>query len=214
LIYFAKETEMMFRNATRVITILAVTTALAQGTPPSTVPAGNPPATVPGGPEVMQRHGFAGRKGPFGKQTGGVPAPTSLHQRVQDMESTLSQMHLVLKQMQAKAAKSKAQDSLTKTNLDMWELMVGHLDKQLKELKLAEAAHDDMEARRAALYKQADAKAEAEAQAARAAQAGKFAAGAPTPAPARQGAGQNPAGQTAPEQPSPVPPANNSPSPN
>jgi hypothetical protein len=204
----------MFRNATRVITILAVTTALAQGTPPSTVPAGNPPATVPGGTEVMQRHGFAGRRGPSGNQTRGVPAPTSLHQRVQDMESTLSHMHLVLKQMQDKAAKSKAQDSLAKANLDMWELMVGHLDKELQELKIAVAAREDMEARRAALYKQADAKAEAEAQAARAAQAAKFAAGAPTPAPVGQGAGQSPAGQTAPEQPSPAPPANNSPSPN
>ena len=204
----------MFRNATRVITILAVTTALAQGTPPSTVPAGNPAATVPGGAEVMQRHGFAGRKGPFGKQTGGVPTPTALHQRVQDMESTLSHMHLVLKQMQDKAAKSKAQDSLARANLDMWQLMVGHLDKELKEFKIAMALREDMEARRAALYKQADAKADAETQAARATQAARFAAGAPTPAPAGQGAGQSPAGQTAPEQPSPVAPANNSPSAN
>jgi hypothetical protein len=203
---------MMFRNAARAIVVLAVTAALAQATPPATVPAGNPPATVPGGTEVMQRHGFAGRRGPSGNQTRGVPAPTSLHQRVQDMESTLSQMHLVLKQMQGKAAKSKAQDSLTKTNLEMWELMVGHLDKQLQELKLAEAARADMESRRAALYKQADAK--AEAQAARAAQAAKSAAGAPIPAPAGQGAGQSPAGQTAPGQPSPAPPATNSPSPN
>jgi hypothetical protein len=205
---------MMFRNAARAIVVLAVTAALAQATPPATVPAGNPPATVPGGTEVMQRHGFAGRRGPSGNQTRGVPAPTSLHQRVQDMESTLSQMHLVLKQMQGKAAKSKAQDSLTKTNLEMWELMVGHLDKQLQELKLAEAAHADMESRRAALYRQADAKAEAEAQAARAGQAAKPAAGAPIPAPAGQGAGQSPAGQTAPGQPSPAPPATNSPSPN
>ena len=204
----------MFRNATRVITILAVTTALAQGTPPSTVPAGNPQAAVPGGNDVMQRQGFPGRRGPSGKQARGLPAQTSLRQRVQDMESTLSQMHLVLKQMQGKAAKSKAQDSLTKANLDMWELMVGHLDKQLQELKLAEVAHEDMEARRAALYKQADAKAEAEAQAARATQAAKSAAGAATLAPAGQGAGQSPAGQTAPGQPSPAPPANNSPSPN
>jgi hypothetical protein len=205
---------MMFRNATRVITILAVTTALAQGTPPSTVPAGNPPPTVPGGTEVMQRQGFANRRGPAGKQPRGVPAQTSLRRRVQDMESTLSQMHLVLKQMQGKAAKSKAQDSLTKANLDMWELMVGHLDKQLQELKLAEVAHDDMEARRAALYKQADVKAEAEAQAARAGQAAKLAAGAPTPAPAGLGAGQSPATQTVPGQPSPTPPASNSPAPN
>ncbi len=162
----------------------------------------------------MQRHGFAGRRGPFGKQTSAVPAPNSLHQRIQDMDSTLSQMHHVLKQMQGKVAKSKAQDSLAKADLDMWELLVGHLDKQLQELKLAEAARQDMEARRAALYKQADAKAEAEAQAARAAQAAKFGVATPTPAPAGQGGGQGTAGQAAPAQPSPIPPANNSPSPN
>jgi len=162
----------------------------------------------------MQRQGFAGRRGPSGNQSRGVPAATSLHQRVQDMESTLTQMRLVLKKMHDKAAKSKAQDSLAKANLDMWELMVGHMDKELQELKIAVAAREDMEARRAALYKQADAKTEAEAQAARAAQAAKLAAGAPTPAPAGQGAGQSPAGQTAPGQPSPAPPANNSPSPN
>jgi hypothetical protein len=196
----------MFRNAARAIVILAVTTAMAQTTSPS--------PTVPGGTEVMQRQGFAGRRGLPGNQTRGLQAPAPLRQRVQDMEKTLSQMHLVLKQMQEKAAKSKAQDALAKANLDMWKLMVGHLDKELQELRVAATAREDLEARRAALYKQADAKAEAEAQAARAAQAAKFAAGAPTPAPAGQGGGQSPAGQTAPGQPSTTPPADHSPSPN
>ena len=193
----------MFRIATRVVMALAVTTALAQGAPPAT--AGNPQAAVPGGNDVMQRQGFAGRK-----PARAVPTPTPLHQRVEDMESTLSQMHLVLKQMHDKAAKSKVQDSLAKANLDMWQLMVGHMEKELQELKIAVAAREDMEARRAALYKQADAKTEAEAQAARA----RLAAGNSTPAPVGQGAGQSPAGQTAPGQPSPAPPASNSPSPN
>jgi hypothetical protein len=130
------------------------------------------------------------------------------------MESTLAQMHLVLKQMQDKVAKSKTKDSLAKANLDMWGLMVGHLEKDLQELKIAMAAREDMEARRAALYKQADVKAEAEAQAARAGQAAKFGVGAPTPAPAGLGTGQMPAAQTVPGQPSPTPPASNSPAPN
>jgi len=201
---------MIFRNAARAIVVLAVATALAQDTPPAAVPAGNPSATVPGGTEVMQRPGFAGRRGVAGNQTRGLPAPTSLGQRAQDMENTLSHMRLMLKQMQDNLAKSKTQDPLAKANLDMWVLMVGHLDKELRELKTAVAIRGDLESRRAALYKQADAKAEAEAQAARA----KFGAGAPIPAPAGQGAGQSPAGQTAPGQPSPAPPATNSPSPN
>lgn len=204
----------MFRNAIRVITVLAVTTALAQSTPPATAPADSPAATIPGGTEVMPRPGFAHRRGLAGNQARNLPAAGSLHQRVQDMENTLNQMHVVLKEMHAKAAKSTAKDSLAKSNLEMWELLVGHLDKQLQELKIATAAREDLETRRTALYKQADAKAEAEAQAARAAEAAKFAAGGPTPAPAGPGGGQSPAGQTVPGQPAPTPPANHSPSPN
>ena len=162
----------------------------------------------------MQRHGVASRRGPAGNQTRGLTTPTPLRQRVHDMESALTQMHLVLKQMQDKVARSKTKDSLAKANLDMWGLMLGHLEKDLQELKIAMAAREDMEARRAALYKQADAKADAEAQAARAAQAGKFGVGAPTTAPAGLGTGQSPAPQTVPGQPSPTPPANNSPAPN
>jgi hypothetical protein len=145
LIYFTKETEMIFQNATRVIMALAVTTALAQGTPPAA--AGSPQAAVPGGNDVMQRQGYAGRRAPSAKQPRGVPVQTSLRERVQDMERTLTQMRLVLTKMHDKAAKSKTQDSLAKANLDMWELMVSHLDKELRELKDAAAAREDMEAR-------------------------------------------------------------------
>jgi hypothetical protein len=205
---------MMFRNAARAIVLLAVTTAMAQGTSPA--------GTVPGGTEVIgQGRGLAGRRisSQAAKRLSGVQAPATLRQRMEDLEKTLNQMHVVLKQMHVKAAKSSVKDSLAKTDLDMWELMVGHLDKELQELRVAATAREDLEARRAALYKQADAKAEAEAQAARAAQAAKFAAGAPTPARAGQGGGQSPAGQTAPGQPSPgqpstTPPADHSPSPN
>ncbi len=84
----------------------------------------------------------------------------------------LSQMHVTLKQMQAKSTKSKTTDPLTKANLDMWELMIGHLDQELEQNRLELAQREDMEVRRAALYKQADAKAQAEA---RAAMAGKLA---------------------------------------
>jgi hypothetical protein len=201
----------MFQNATRVIMALAVTTALAQGTPPAT--AGSPQAAVPGGNDVMQRQGYAARRAPLAKQPRGVPVQTSLRERVQDMESTLTKMHLVLTQLQDKAAKSKTQDALAKANLDLWKLMVDHLDKELQVLNMAAAAREDLEARRAALYKQADAKTDAEAQAARAAQMAKFASGAQTLPPSAQNGGQSPSGQAAPEQP-PTPPANNPSSPN
>jgi hypothetical protein len=197
---------MMFQNAARIIVVLAVTTVMAQSNPPAT--------TVPGGANAIgQRQALAARRmASLGaKRPSAVPTPTPLRQRLEDLDNTVNQMHTVLKQMQAKAAKSGVKDSIAKANLDMWGLMVGHLDKELQELRVAVAQREDMEARRAALYKQADAKGEAEAQAARAAQAAKFGVAAPTPN--GQGSGQSPAGQTAPEQ-SSTPPASNSPAPN
>jgi hypothetical protein len=74
-------------------------------------------------------------------------------------------MNAVLSQMRKKTAAS-AKDSMAKANLQMWELMVEQLDKQLKDLKLAEASRVELESRRAAMYKQADIKAQAAARAA------------------------------------------------
>ena len=156
---------MIFRSATRVLVVLAATAALAQSAQPGTTP----------GAPILNQQALTGRRAPVGNRTADPQGLTAMHERVEDMESTLSQMRVVLKQMKAKAAKSNASDSLTKANLDMWELMVGHLDKELQQMRLTLAARQDLEARRAALYKQADAKAEAAAQAARASQAARFA---------------------------------------
>jgi peptidoglycan hydrolase CwlO-like protein len=208
---------MTFRSATRVIVVLAATAALAQSAQPGTTP-GAP--ILNRSAAIQNRQSLAGRRGPVGNTTADPQSPAAMRERVQDMESTLSQMRVVLKQMHAKTAKSKATDSLTKANLDMWELMVGQLDKELQQLRETLAAREDLEARRAALYKQADAKAAAATQAARAAQAARFAeaeknaTGTPTPAPAAQSAEQSPGTQTAPAQPSAAPPTNNSASPN
>lgn len=134
-----------------------------------------------------------------------------MRKQVEDMESTLSQMRVVLKQMHVNAGKTKVTDSLTKTNLDMWELMVGHLDKELQQLHVALAEREDLEARRAELYRQADAKAAAQAQAFRAAQAARFAeaaqkaSGTATPAPLGESGEQGHPAQTAPAQPSASP---------
>jgi hypothetical protein len=195
--------------AVSLVLVLAATAALAQIANPGT-----------SGP-ILNRQGLAGRRGPVGSKTADPQGLGAMRERVQDMGTTLSQMRVVLKQMQAKAPKSKSTDPVTKANLDMWELMVGHLDKELEQLRVTLAAREDLEARRAALYRQADAKAEAAAQAARAAQAAGFAqteknatgTPTPTPAPAGQATGQSaessPAAQTAPAQPSAAP-ANNS----
>ena len=196
---------MMFKTAAAATVVLAVTAGFAQGASPVPVPGGTP--------HMSQRQSPAGRStvSPVpGSKATGVLAPATLRERVQDMESTLIKMHAVLKQMRAKAASSST-DPLAKANVDMWELLVGHLDKQLRELQVAMMTREDMEARRAAMYKQAEAKSEAAAQAARNPDASKT----PTPAPAAQGAGQGAAGQNpAGTGETRTPPANDSPSPN
>ena len=199
--------------AVSLVLVLAPTAALAQ--------IANP-GTTPGAP-ILNRQSLAGRRGAVGSKTADVQGLGAMRERVQDMESTLSQMRVVLKQMRAKAAKTKPTDPVIKANLDMWELMVGHLDKELEQLRMTLAAREDLEARRAALYRQADANAEAAAQAARAGQAARFAQNdteknatatpTPTPAPTGQATGQSaessPAPQPAPAQPSAAP-TNNS----
>ena len=172
------------------IVMLAITPAFAQSPAPLASPAASP---------LAQRRALPGRRGMLSGNQNPSATPTAvLHQRIGEMQATLDSMHALIKQMRAKAAKSGTKDPLVKANLDLWNLMVGHLDKQLEELKLAAAAREDLEARRASLYKQADEKAEAEARAARAAMAAKFAGDAATAVSAGQGAVQTPAGQTAP----------------
>jgi len=198
----------MLRIGTAAVVVFVATTAFAQTPTPVTVPGG--------GPITTQRQMLPGRMGKSslsGKPAGAAQTPASLPKRIEDLQSTLTQMHAVLKRMRANSAKSNT----AKANLDMWELLVGHLDKQLQELRLAQAAHEDMEARRAALYKQADAKAAAEALAAQAAR-GLGGAQASAPSPTTQGAGptagQGTTGQTPASQTPPQAPAPSSPSPN
>jgi hypothetical protein len=82
-------------------------------------------------------------------------AKAAANEHLQEMASTLAKMHSLLKQMRGNAAK----DPVAKANLEMWSLMVGELDKQYEQLSLAARQREDFEARRAALYKQADQKA-------------------------------------------------------
>jgi hypothetical protein len=91
-------------------------------------------------------------------------AQTAVHQRVDDMGSTLVKMHALLKQMEVKNKNGASKDPMIKANLEMWGLMLQDLDKQYEQLRLTARTREDMEARRAAMYKQAEAKAAAEAQ--------------------------------------------------
>ena len=208
---------MRFRSASRVIVVLAATAALAQSGQPGTTPGAPILNLNQSTPMLNQRPGLAARRGPVGNKTTDPQGLVAMRERVQGMESTVAQMQGVLKQMRARAAKNKATDSLTKANLDMWELMVGQLGKELEQMRQTLAAREDLEARRAALYKQADAKAAAAARAAQSArfdEAAKNPTGTPTPAATGQSAEQSPGTQTAPAQPSATPPTSNAASPN
>jgi hypothetical protein len=106
-------------------------------------------------------------------------------QQVQDMGATLAKMHVLLKNMQAKTS-TASKDSVAKANLEMWSLMLDQLDKEYAQLAASQKAREDMEARRQAMYKQAEQKADAAAAAARAAQQAQAAAAPQATAPAAE----------------------------
>jgi uncharacterized protein involved in copper resistance len=181
----------MTLRSTAGIVVLAVTVASAQSTPT---------VVVPGGAGIMnsrQPMTHPRAMSPAGNQTSGAPTPISLRQRMQEMQETVDQMHTLLKQMRTKAASSKSADPLAKANLEMWELMLKHLDRQFDQLRVATLTREDLETRRTAMYKQA----EARAAAAKAhAQGSGIAEGTPAPAiPSSTEAGnaaQSPTGAT------------------
>lgn len=92
-------------------------------------------------------------------------------QHVDEMGTTLTKMHALLKQMRAKTSASASKDSTAKANLEMWSMMLEQLDKQYEQMLASQKAREDMESRRLTLYKQADEKAAAAAATARAQQA-------------------------------------------
>lgn len=89
---------------------------------------------------------------------GTMQTTAGLRQHTQEMQETLGKMHVLLKQMRLKAA-SSSKDPYIRANLQMWELMLSHLDKQLGELQFATMTREDLDKRRAAMYKQALARA-------------------------------------------------------
>src|SRR5205823_3940727 len=73
--------------------------------------------------------------------------------RMEEMGATLAKMHALLKQMRVRNSASASKDPAAKANLEMWGLMVADLDKQYEQLRAATLAREDVEARRAAMYK-------------------------------------------------------------
>jgi hypothetical protein len=161
-----EEKDKMSAKVAMAITLfLAATAAWAQNPGPAASPAAPPPVIAPDpntNARVMSKFGRNRRAGAAQTQL----APP---ERLQEMESTLNDMHALLKQMQAKNASSRSKDPVAKANLEMWELLLAHLDKEFHQLQVATVAREEVEARRASLYNQAYEKAAKEARAAAAA---------------------------------------------
>jgi hypothetical protein len=197
-IFVAEEIEMTLRSTAAAVLFLTATT-WAQSVSPA-APAASPVAT--NSRKVAVTSNAAGL-------AANARAQNSGRQRMDEMGNTLSKMHALLKQMQAKNSASATKDPTAKTNLEMWGLMLAELDKQYEQMRTATLAREDMESRRAAMYKQAEEKA---AAAARNAQQNLFPArggpGVAGPSSAPAAAGTTPA---APASTAPQAPASSSP---
>ena len=137
---------MMFRSTAAAIVVLAASTAWGQ----SAAPASNALSSHPR--RVVAESNAVG-------VAENARTQSTMRQRVDEMGNTLTRMHAVLKQMQAKTSTGSSADPLAKANLEMWGLMLADLDKQYAQLRLASHAREDLESRRAAMYKQAESKA-------------------------------------------------------
>jgi DNA-binding transcriptional MerR regulator len=148
---------MMLRNSAAILVILAATGMWGQSTPARVAPRRQPVVASSNAEGVAAAN----------------RAKATANQSLQDMGATLTKMQELLKQMRAHMTSAK--DPVAKANLDMWTLMVDQLDKQYEQMRLAARQREEMEARRAALYKQADERA---AEAAKKAQEAQKAAAA------------------------------------
>jgi Skp family chaperone for outer membrane proteins len=127
------------------------------------------PATAPVDKSVIANHADSNNRlkaSPLQNRRASLQTQLTPHQRVQEMESTLNSMHALLKKMRTKTVSSSRKDLIAEANVEMWELMLVHLDKQFDQLRIATLTREDLEARRAALYKQAFNKAATAAQSA------------------------------------------------
>lgn len=196
---------MTLRSAAVATVIFAVSAVFAQENAPASAPATAATSEATHPPVVTRVWGKDQNGNP---QSGPVNGPT-IQQRIDELQGTLDKMHVVLKQMRSKSAAS-AKDSMVKANLEMWDLVVVQLDKQLQELKQAEASRQDMEARRAAMYKQAEIKPQAAARAAQQAPFSPQPAGTVTAQPTGPGSNAQPpaaASQASAPSSAPTPPA-------
>ena len=111
---------MKLRPAAAITILLMASGAWAQSPAPApapAAPANTPTLGLPGNPGA---NGFPMAR-PRQTRKPAAPPEVAPSQRLSEMESTLTSMHALLKQMQDKAAANPSKDSNAKANLPMWE---------------------------------------------------------------------------------------------
>ena len=131
----------MLRNSTVIVMVLTAATLWGQSS---------------AGPLANRRQMVAATSNADGLRAANR-ARAAANQNLEELGKTLTKMQALLKEMQAKT--NGAKDPVAKANLEMWTLMLDQLDKQYEQLRVAVRQREDLEARRTALYKQADEKA-------------------------------------------------------
>src|SRR5512147_2689734 len=99
--------------------------------------AQNPPSRAPGAD--VHSHSAAGTATPAQKQPG-IPADEGMagmrEQHMQEMKANLDKMHALLEQMKASVADMDPKDQpAMQANIQMWQMMVDHLDAMTKHMQ-------------------------------------------------------------------------------
>jgi hypothetical protein len=116
-----------------VVMLVAMATLPAQNPPATGAPAGNQKSSAPASPALP------GPMSPSQDPSVALQRMEVLHQqRLQEMEVSLAKMHTLLNDMKARMAANDSHGTPSqRDNIELWEMMLGHLDKTLAQARLA-----------------------------------------------------------------------------
>lgn len=137
---------MRLRTITLGIALLSATVLWAQDTASQAPVAGSAPTLSPGtAPVSRARNAFRNRTMmPAPRRA--LSADPAFAARLEDMQDTLTKLHALLKQMQSQAGSSKRQ-TVAAENIQMWELLLGHLDRTLAQARMTAIQRSVMDQR-------------------------------------------------------------------
>jgi len=123
----------MKKSMQLVVMLLSMATLPGQNPPTTGAPAGNQNSGASSSPALT------GRMSPSQDPSVALQRMEALHQqRLQEMEVSLAKMHTLLNDMKARMAANNSHSTPSqKDNIELWEMMLGHLDKTLAQARLA-----------------------------------------------------------------------------